>query len=80
MHLVLYGEGAPSQDIVGFSDASQMKRPAPSFDEHTLALLRSGPCIFMLQLGNWSDNNPSLLQLLDVWAELTSLDISGTLP
>ncbi|OBZ68628.1 hypothetical protein A0H81_11471 [Grifola frondosa] len=80
VHLALYGEGAPGQDIVGSPDASRMKRPAPSFDERTLALLRSGPRISALQFSNWSDNSSSLLQLLDVWPELMSLDVSGTPP
>lgn len=76
----LYGEGAPGTDIVGVPDASRMKRSAPSFDERTLAALRAGPKISALQFCNWSDNSTSLLQLLDVWPSLSSLDISGTTP
>ncbi|KAI8980575.1 hypothetical protein BD414DRAFT_420258 [Trametes punicea] len=76
----LYGEGAPGLDVVGSPDASRMKRSAPSFDERTLAILRAGPRISALQFCNWSDNSASLLQLLDVWPSLTSLDISGTTP
>ena len=76
----LYGEGAPGTDIVGVPDASRMKRSAPSFDERTLAVLRAGPKISALQFCNWSDNSTSLLQLLDVWPSLSSLDISGTTP
>ncbi|KAI0778997.1 hypothetical protein BD413DRAFT_123750 [Trametes elegans] len=76
----LYGAGAPGLDIIGSPDASRMKRSAPSFDERTLATLRSGPRISALQFCNWTDNSSSLLQLLDVWPSLTSLDISGTTP
>ncbi len=76
----LYGEGAPGFDIIGAPDASRMKRSAPSFDESTLDILRSGPRISALQFNNWSDNSHSLLQLLDIWPSLTSLDISGTTP
>lgn len=76
----LYGEGAPGLDIIGSPDASRMKRSAPSFDERTLDILRAGPQISALQFCNWSDNSSSLLQLLDVWPSLTSLDISGTTP
>ncbi|KAI0756108.1 hypothetical protein C8Q80DRAFT_1092569 [Daedaleopsis nitida] len=78
--VALYGEGAPGLDIVGAPDASRMERSAPSFDERTLAILRAGPQISALQFSNWSDNSHSLLQLLDVWPSLTSLDISGTTP
>ena len=80
LSVALYGEGAPGMDIIGAPDASRMKRSAPSFDERTLAVLRSGPQISALQFCNWSDNSQSLLQLLDVWPSLTSLDISGTTP
>lgn len=78
--VALYGEGAPGMDIVGAPDASRMKRSMPSFDERTLAVLRAGPQIKALQFSNWSDNSDTLLQLLDVWPSLTSLDISGTTP
>ncbi|TFK91145.1 hypothetical protein K466DRAFT_483405 [Polyporus arcularius HHB13444] len=80
LSVALYGEGAPGLDIVGVPDASRMKRSAPSFDDRTLAVLRAGPQISALQFSNWSDNSDSLLQLLDVWPSLTSLDISGTTP
>ncbi|KAI0652694.1 hypothetical protein C8Q79DRAFT_898874 [Trametes meyenii] len=80
LDVALYGEGAPGLDIIGVPDASRMKRSAPSFDERTLAILRSGPQIKALQFCNWSDNSSSLLQLLDVWPSLSSLDVSGTTP
>ncbi|KAL7284958.1 hypothetical protein ACG7TL_000047 [Trametes sanguinea] len=76
----LYGECGPGLDIVGLPDASRMKRSAPSFDQSTLSILRAGPRISALQFCNWSDNSSSLLQLLDVWPTLSSLDISGTTP
>ncbi|CDO77261.1 hypothetical protein BN946_scf184753.g11 [Trametes cinnabarina] len=76
----LFGEGGPGLDIVGLPDASRMKRSAPSFDQRTLSILRAGPRISALQFCNWSDNSSSLLQLLDVWPTLSSLDISGTTP
>ncbi|KAH9923160.1 uncharacterized protein BXZ73DRAFT_103958 [Epithele typhae] len=76
----LYGEGAPGMDIIGAPDASRMKRTMPSFDERTLSILRAGPKISALQFSNWSDNSASLLQLLDVWPSVVSLDVSGTTP
>ncbi|EJF67434.1 hypothetical protein DICSQDRAFT_77151 [Dichomitus squalens LYAD-421 SS1] len=78
--VALFGEGAPGLDIIGLPDESRMKRSVPSFDETTLAILRAGPQISALQFSNWSDNSDSLLQLLDVWPSLASLDISGTTP
>ncbi|KAI0937318.1 hypothetical protein AcV5_005255 [Taiwanofungus camphoratus] len=80
LSIALYGQGAPGPGIVGSPDESRMKRPAPSFDKRTLALLRSGPNITALQFSNWSDNSSSLFQLLDVWPSLRFLDISGTPP
>ena len=80
LNVAVYGEGAPGLDIVGAPDASRMKRTMPAFDQRTLAILRSGPKISALQFSNWSDNSTSLLQLLDVWPSLVSLDVSGTTP
>ncbi|KAH9854407.1 hypothetical protein C2E23DRAFT_858550 [Lenzites betulinus] len=80
LSVALYGAGVPGFDVIGSPDAARMKRSAPSFDERTLAILRSGPRISALQFCNWSDNSSSLLQLLDVWPSLSSLDISGTTP
>ncbi|KAI1786791.1 hypothetical protein LXA43DRAFT_1064790 [Ganoderma leucocontextum] len=80
LSVALYGEGVPGLDIIGAPDESRMKRSAPSFDETTLAILQAGPQISALQFSNWADNSDSLLQLLDVWPSLTSLDISGTTP
>ncbi|KAI0325404.1 hypothetical protein GY45DRAFT_1312177 [Cubamyces sp. BRFM 1775] len=80
LSVAIYGEGAPGLDIVGAPDASRMKRSAPSFDETTLSILRSGPQISALQFCNWTDDSSSLLQLLDVWSSLSALDISGTTP
>ncbi|KAF8215835.1 hypothetical protein K438DRAFT_1799516 [Mycena galopus ATCC 62051] len=67
-------------DEVGLPDVLRMRRPAPSFDETTLELLKAGPRIRALQFSNWSENDHSITQLLDVWSSLTSLRISGTPP
>ncbi|KAJ6502650.1 hypothetical protein DFH09DRAFT_1289615 [Mycena vulgaris] len=56
------------------------QRPAQSFDDSTLELLRSGPRIGALQFRNWSENQHSITQLLDVWPSLKSLTVSGTSP
>lgn len=80
LNLALYGCAAPGEDIVGIPAESRMRRPAPSFDEQTLALLKSGPRITALQFSNWSENQHSVNQLLDVWPTLKSLVISGTPP
>lgn len=80
LNLALYGCGAPGQDIVGVPDVSRMRRSAPSFDECSLALLKSGPRISALNFSNWSENSQSITQLLDVWPTLKSLAISGTPP
>ncbi|KAG6857309.1 hypothetical protein H0H87_006502 [Tephrocybe sp. NHM501043] len=77
LNLSLYGRASPRDNDVG---VSRMRRPAPSFDEGTLTLLRSGPTISALQFSNWSENSQSLTQLLDVWPSLRSLAISGTPP
>ncbi|KAJ3749855.1 hypothetical protein DFH05DRAFT_1455001 [Lentinula detonsa] len=76
----LYGCVPPGDDIVGSPDSSRMRRPAPSFDEDALALLRSGPSINTLRFSNWSENRQSITQLLNVWTSLKILVISGTPP
>jgi len=80
LNLALYGTVAPGQDVVGSPNVSRMRRPAPSFDDNTLTLLKSGPMITALQFSNWSENQHSITQLLDVWPSLKSLAISGTPP
>ncbi|KAF9805428.1 hypothetical protein IEO21_09062 [Rhodonia placenta] len=80
LRLAMYGQGSPGHDVVGAPDVNRMKRAAPSFDERTLALLRTGPSIASLQFSNWSDNSSTLFQLLDVWPALKSLAISGVPP
>ncbi|KAJ7292993.1 hypothetical protein C8J57DRAFT_12840 [Mycena rebaudengoi] len=80
LNLALYGCASPGNDVVGLPDVLRMQRPAPSFDDTTLDLLRSGPRINALQFSNWSENNHSLSQLLDVWPSLKSLTVSGTPP
>jgi len=80
LKLALYGCADPDKDIVGVPDISRMRRPAPSFDKPTLALLKSGPRITSLQFSNWSENCQSITQFLDVWPTLKSLVIRGTPP
>ncbi|KAJ7103203.1 hypothetical protein B0H15DRAFT_811396 [Mycena belliarum] len=80
LNLALYGCASPGKDLVGLPDLLRMRRPAPSFDESTLALLRAGPPIATLQFSNWSENRHSITQLLDVWPSLKSLTVSGTPP
>ncbi|KAG7100002.1 hypothetical protein E1B28_001790 [Marasmius oreades] len=80
LNLALYGCGAPGNDIVGSPDVLRMRRHAPSFDEETLDLLRSGPRISALTFRNWSENRQSIMQLLSIWPTLESLVISGTAP
>jgi hypothetical protein len=80
LNLALYGCSSPGKDVVGLPDVLRMRRPAPSFDENTLDLLRAGPSIRALQFSNWSENSLSISQLLDVWPSLKSLTVSGTPP
>ncbi|KAH7924495.1 hypothetical protein BV22DRAFT_1035096 [Leucogyrophana mollusca] len=80
LDLSLYGCGAPGNDVVGSPALERMRRPAPSFDDSTLQLLRAGPRITALQFSNWSENEESVIQLLDVWPSIKSLAITGTSP
>lgn len=80
LDISLYGCAEPVKDIVGNQDVSRLRRTAPSFDEHTLSLLKSGPNIKALRVNNWSDNQHSYFQLLDVWSSLQFLSIGGTSP
>ncbi|PPQ70727.1 hypothetical protein CVT26_014692 [Gymnopilus dilepis] len=80
LEMSLYGCAEPGQDIVGSPDVSRLRRAAPSFDEQTLALLKSGPKIQHLRFDNWSENQQSIFQLLDIWPSLQSLSIGGTSP
>ena len=80
LSVAIYGCGAPGQDVIGAPDVSRMARKAPSFDESTLAMLRTGPTIQALQVNNWSENSTSVAQLLEVWPELQCLIIGGTPP
>ncbi|KAG1813961.1 uncharacterized protein BJ212DRAFT_1364751 [Suillus subaureus] len=80
LDLAQYGCVAPGKDVVGSPAQERMRRPAPSFDEHSLALLSAGPRITALNFSNWSENNQSVLQLLEVWPSLKSLSITGTSP
>jgi hypothetical protein len=80
LNIGLYGRVPPGKDIVGFPDTQRMRRPAASFDERALDLLRSGPRISTLRFNNWSENCQSITQLLGVWSSLKSLVIGGTAP
>ncbi|KAH7886302.1 hypothetical protein F5I97DRAFT_1251897 [Phlebopus sp. FC_14] len=80
LNLALYGCGDPGKDIVGSPALERMRRPAPSFDQTTLELLRGGPSITSLHFSNWSDNDHSIVQLVDIWPSLDSLSITGKTP
>lgn len=80
LNIALYGCAAPGEDVVGIPDITRLRRPAPSFDDQTLSLLKSGPNITALQVSNWSENRHTVAQLLDLWPTLKSLSISGTPP
>ena len=80
LSLALYGCGEPGNDIVGSPALERMRRPAPSFEPSTLELLRAGPPITSLHFSNWSDNDQSIVQLLDIWPSLKSLSITGKTP
>ncbi|KDR85508.1 hypothetical protein GALMADRAFT_234419 [Galerina marginata CBS 339.88] len=80
LQISLYGCAEPGQDIVGIPDVSRLRRTAPSFDDQTLFLLKSGPKIAHLHFDNWSENQQSIFQLLDIWPSLQYLSIGGTSP
>ena len=80
LDISLYGCAEPGNDVVGIPDISRLRRSAPSFDDQTLSLLKSGPVIKALHFNNWSENQHSIFQLLDVWSSLQFLSIGGTLP
>lgn len=76
----LYGSAEPGKDVVGEPDLSRLRRLAPSFDDHTISLLKSGPKVAHLHFNNWSENQESIFQLLDVYLSLQYLSIGGTTP
>ncbi|KAF8640516.1 hypothetical protein AX17_000178 [Amanita inopinata Kibby_2008] len=78
--LSLYGCAAPGKDVVGAPDQLRMRRPAPLFDDHTVQLLKSGPAIAALEFNNWSENEHTTNQLLQIWPTLNSLAVGGTVP
>ncbi|KAG9313904.1 hypothetical protein JVU11DRAFT_4676 [Chiua virens] len=80
LSLGLYGCGEPGNDIVGSPTLERMRRLAPSFEPGTLELLRTGPLITSLHFSNWSDNDQSVIQLLDVWPSLKFVSITGKIP
>jgi hypothetical protein len=61
-------------------DADRHRTPAPSFDAHTLSLLRAGPRITALRFDNWSEDSQAVSSLLDVYPSIQYLSISGTEP
>ncbi|OJA11861.1 hypothetical protein AZE42_03259 [Rhizopogon vesiculosus] len=80
LDLAQYGCMAPGKDVVASSAQERMPLHAPSFDEHSLALLKAGPRITALHFSSWSDSDQSVLQLLQIWPSLKSLSITGTPP
>jgi hypothetical protein len=80
LDLAQYGCMASGKEVVGSPSQERMRRDAPSFDEHSLELLRAGPRITALHFSSWSDSDQSVLQLLKVWPSLNSLSITGTPP
>jgi hypothetical protein len=54
--------------------------PSTAFGEDSLRVLRNGPPISSLRIGNWSDDPHVLPQLLSIWPSLKSLAINGILP
>lgn len=80
LDISLYGCAEPGKDIVGEPDVSRLRRLAPSFDDQTVSLLKSGPMITSLHFSNWSENQQSIFQLLNVWPSLQFLSIGGTAP
>ncbi|KAJ3512839.1 hypothetical protein NLJ89_g3288 [Agrocybe chaxingu] len=80
LDIALYGCAEPGNDVVGVPDVSRLRRSAPSFDEQTISLLKSGPSIKTLHFSNWSENQQSIFQLLDIWPSLQTLSIGGTAP
>ena len=80
LEISLYGCAEPGEDIVGAPDVSRLRRPAPSFEEQTLSLLKSGPTIQYMHFDNWSENHQSIFQLLGAWSSLQFLSIGGTSP
>ncbi|KAJ6575459.1 hypothetical protein B0H19DRAFT_987659 [Mycena capillaripes] len=79
LNLALYPgcASSPGKDVVGLL---RTEEPAPSFDQNTLDLLKSGPAIRALRFSNWSEYPTYTFQLLDVWSSLRSLTVSGTPP
>ncbi|KIY50488.1 hypothetical protein FISHEDRAFT_71542 [Fistulina hepatica ATCC 64428] len=78
LHVSVYGRIATSQEAPGISRNTSLQ---PTFEQPTLALLRSGPRVKSLHFSNWSDDRDALLQLLDVYcSSLQYLDIRGTAP
>ncbi|KAG0703643.1 hypothetical protein DFH29DRAFT_915456 [Suillus ampliporus] len=73
LDIAQYGYVAPGKDVVGSPAQERMRRPAPSFDEPSLELLKSGP-----PTGQRTIN--LFFQLLEVWRSLKSLSITGTSP
>lgn len=75
LDISLYGQNVPDDE-----DESRHRRSAPSFDGHTLSLLRSGPQIKYLSFINSTDNHECLYQLLDLWPSIRRLSLGGVAP
>lgn len=68
-------------DLASGESAGRSQKDVSSFDEETLAVLRTGPAITALAFSNWTPNAGALAELLSVWhTSLAYLDISGTPP
>ncbi|KAJ2917836.1 hypothetical protein MD484_g2559, partial [Candolleomyces efflorescens] len=82
LDVALYGfaDSLSGAEALGTADSSRFRRRAPSFDDETLEMLRSGPSIQSLSFSNWSENQECVFQLLDLWPSLRSLSMSGTCP
>jgi len=80
LDISLYGCAEPGKDVVGVPNVSRLRRLAPCFDDQTISLLKSGPKIDSLHFNNWSENQQSIYQLLDIWPSLQFLSIGGTTP
>ncbi|KAF9535712.1 hypothetical protein CPB83DRAFT_753499 [Crepidotus variabilis] len=80
LHIASYGCPEPGKDVVGVPDVSRLRRLAPSFDDQAISLLKSGPQIKSLHFKNWSENQETVFQLLEVWPSLEHLSLGGTTP
>ncbi|EKM61684.1 uncharacterized protein PHACADRAFT_204853 [Phanerochaete carnosa HHB-10118-sp] len=73
LSLAVYHDGCESAK-------EQLKGSPQLFAADVLSLLQTGPSITTLHFDNWSDNAHALVQLLQAFPSVTSLNISGTPP